>query len=240
MNVKNKLAKSMLVVAIVAACSSAAVYAATETPAANELSSFQALSTEGQKAFSDISNARVELFQGHPKKAEEQVKAAQHALKLAQTDNTSFIKAAKDLNAKDSQGTADMDTTGKAWLPIWGDTIIQDNYLASPQKVKAVADANQKLKQGDAKGAAEVLRLAGVNVDTSIALAPLKQTIADVDQAAKQLGNNKYYEANLTLKQAQDEVRFASTDVNFVPNGKGLQPVGSFTETVTPTTSQSK
>jgi len=240
MNVKNKLAKSMLVAAIVAACSSAAVYAATEAPTPNELSSFQALSTQGQKAFVDISAARVELFQGHPKKAEEQVKAAQHALKLAQSDNTSFMKAAKDLNAKDNSGKADTDTTVKSWLPIWGETVIQDNYLASPQKVKAVAEANEKLKHGDTKGAAEVLRLAGVNVDTAIALAPLKQTIVDVDQAAKQLASEKYYEANLTLKKVQDEVRFASTDVSFVPNGKGLQPVGSFSETVTPTNTTNK
>lgn len=233
MNVKNKLAKSMLVAAIIAACSTAA-YAAAEAPSPSELSSFQALSTQGQRAFVDISSARIELFQGQPKKALEQVKGAQHALKLAEKDNTAFTKAASDLKVKDSQGKLDTDTTAKAWLPIWGDTIIQDNYLASPQKVKAVADANAKLKHGDAKGAAEVLRLAGVNVDTSIALAPLKQTVADVDQAAKLLASDKYYEANLTLKKVQDEVRFASTDVNFAANTHGLQPVGSFTETVTP------
>ncbi|APQ14052.1 hypothetical protein NS274_13335 [Pseudomonas oryzihabitans] len=233
MNVKNKLAKSILVAAIVAACSSVA-YAATEAPSPSALSSFQALSTQGQRAFVDISSARIELFQGQPKKALEQVKEAQHALKLAEKDNTAFTKAASDLQVKDSQGKADTDTTAKAWLPIWGDTVIQDNYLASPQKVKAVADANAKLKHGDAKGAAEVLRLAGVNVDTSIALAPLKQTVADVDQAAKLLAGDKYYEANLALKKVQDEVRFASTDVNFAANAHGLQPVGSFTETVTP------
>lgn len=233
MNVKKKLTSSLLVVAIVAACSSAA-FAATQASAQNELGSFQALSTQGQRAFTDISAARLELFQGHTKKAVAQVQDAQQALKLAQADNTAFKKAANELNVKDNQGKADTSTTVTSWLPIWGDTLVQDNYMASPQKVKAVADANSKLKQGDAKGAAETLRLAGVDIDTALALAPLKQTIADVDQAAKQLASDKFYEANLTLKQVQDEVRYASTAVDFTANGHGLQPAGSFTETVTP------
>ena len=233
MNVKNKLAKSVLVVAIVAACSSAA-FAATQAPSSNELASFQALSTQGQKAFMDISVARLELFQGQAKKAVEHVHDAQQALKRAQSDNTAFMKAASDLNAKDNTGKVDTSTKVTSWLPIWGDTVVQDSYMASPQKVKAVADANMKLKHGDAKGAAETLRLAGVDIDTAIALAPLKQTITDVDQAAQQLASDKYYEANLTLKKAQDEVRYTSTAVDFTANKHGLQPAGSFTETVTP------
>ena len=40
--------------------------------------------------------------------------------------------------------------------------------------------------------------------------------------------------ANLTLKQAQDGVRYASTALDFTANKHGLQPAGSFTETVTP------
>ncbi|WP_288478022.1 YfdX family protein, partial [uncultured Pseudomonas sp.] len=186
MNVKNKLAKSMLVVAIVAACSSAAI-AASQAPSANELGSFQALSTQGQRAFTDISAARLELFQGQTKQAVSHVKDAQQALKLAQSDNTALKKAASELQVKDNQGKADTSTTVTSWLPIWGDTVVQDSYMASPQKVKAVADANNKLKHGDAKGAAETLRLADVDIDTAIALAPLKQTMTDVDQAAKQL-----------------------------------------------------
>ncbi len=233
MNVKNKLAKSMLVVAIVAACSSAA-FAATQAPSPSELGSFQALSTQGQRAFTDISAARVELFQGHTTKAVAHVKDAQQALKLAQSDNTALKKAASDLKVKDNQGKADTSTTVTSWLPIWGDTVVQDSYMANPQKMKAVADANSKLKHGDAKGAAETLRLAGVDIDTTIALAPLKQTITDVDQAAKQLASDKFYEANLTLKQAQDEVRYASTAMDFTANKHGLQPAGSFTETITP------
>ena len=73
MNVKNKLAKSMLVVAIVAACSSAA-FAATQAPSPSELGNFQSLSTQGQRAFTDISTARLELFQGQTKKAVSHVK----------------------------------------------------------------------------------------------------------------------------------------------------------------------
>jgi hypothetical protein len=233
MNVKKKLASSLLVIAIVAACSSAA-FAANQARSTNELGSFQALSTQGQRAFTDISAARLELFQGQTKQAVSHVKDAQQALKLAQSDNTALKKAASELQVKDNQGKADTSTTVTSWLPIWGDTVVQDSYMASPQKVKAVADANNKLKHGDAKGAAETLRLADVDIDTAIALAPLKQTMTDVDQAAKQLASDKFYEANLTLKQVQDGVRYASTALDFTANKHGLQPAGSFTETVTP------
>jgi hypothetical protein len=48
------------------------------------------------------------------------------------------------------------------------------------------------------------------------------------------LASDKFYEANLTLKQVQDGVRYASTALDFTANKHGLQPAGSFTETVTP------
>ena len=47
----------------------------------------------------------------------------------------------------------------------------------------------------------------------AMALVPLKSTITNVDQAAKEIDGGKYYEANLTLKKVEDAVVIDALDV---------------------------
>lgn len=46
---------------------------------------------------------------------------------------------------------------------------------------------------------------------------PPRQTIADVDKVAGLLWMDKYYEANQTLKQVQDSVRYDWVDLKALP-----------------------
>ncbi len=109
---------------------------------------------------------------------------------------------------------ANLDTTRVAWLPVDGQMIVDENYVASPQKTAAIADANKSLERGDRKGATDKLKLAGINVDFTMAVVPLAKTTSDIDQAAMQIDDGKYYEANTTLLQAENGVRFDVADAN--------------------------
>jgi hypothetical protein len=128
---------------------------------------------------------------------------------LAKTDDTIFTKAESELRGpKSMASTPHADSTPIAWLPVNGQMMLDENYTASPQKTAAMADANNSLKQGDRKGAADKLKLVGINVDFTIAVVPLAMTTNDIDKAANLIDDGKYYEANTALLHAENGVRF--------------------------------
>ena len=73
-----------------------------------------------------------------------------------------------------------------------------------PRKKEHIAKANEHFKKGRAKEAIEELRLGEINVSYTRVMMPLtatKKCLADAMQLAKE---HKYYEANLSLKAAED------------------------------------
>lgn len=214
------------------------------------------LSADGATAFRDVHLARLAIFDANPAKAETLVGQAQGALKKAKTDESVFIKAEADLKpsaaekqadaaktkvapadaAKAAPAKADTNAVTKpiAWLPVDGQLILGEDFVATPQKATAVSEANKTLAHGDRKGAIEKLKLAGVDVDFTMAVLPLDQTTTQVDQAAKLLEQGKYYEANATLKTVEDGLRFDSVDVTGLPQAKAATSAAS-TGTGTPT-----
>jgi hypothetical protein len=178
------------------------------------------LSFRGSQAFDEIQQARLAIFSGRPTQATKLVKEAQQSMKAAQVDNTAFIKAESGLKTPPSltyPSNSAKSTVPVSWLPVGADVTVTDDFAAKPSQAKAVASANEQLKKGKPGAAMQVLRLADVNVSCTMAVVPLKQTIADVDKAAGLLSMDKYYEANQTLKQVQDSVRYDWVDLKALP-----------------------
>lgn len=176
---------------------------------------FGKMSVQGAKAFRDLQLARLAIFDADPASARTLISDAKTAIGKAQKDDTIFVKAELELRAPGkSTQNANLDTTRVAWLPVDGQMIVDENYVASPQKTAAIADANKSLERGDRKGATDKLKLAGINVDFTMAVVPLAKTTSDIDQAAMQIDDGKYYEANTTLLQAENGVRFDVADAN--------------------------
>ena len=78
--------------------------------------------------------------------------------------------------------------------------------------------SNKSLKRGDRRGAIEKLKLADMNIDVTLAVVPLEQTIKYVHQAANLINDGKYYEASQELRQAQDNERFDATNIAGLAN----------------------
>ena len=209
-----------------------AAYAADQaaaTPTASEIQKdVGKLSADGAKGFRDLHLARLAIFDADPARAKALVGDAQAALAKAKTDESVFTTAEADLKAPAAgKGTvANVANTGGsgadvkqpvAWLPVDGQLLLDEDFVATPQKAAAVASANKTLAKGDRKGAVDTLKLAGVNVNFTMAVVPLATTTADVDQAAKLLDQGKYYEANATLKQAENGVRLDVIDATSLP-----------------------
>lgn len=201
---------------------------ASEIPAAQRVVDRDAgkLSKDGAQAFRDLHLARIAIFDAAPDQAKAEIQKAQEALTRAKTDETLFTKAEADLKAPAAKTVPPAAASAKAapgtqpvaWLPIDGQLTLGEDFVATPTKAAAVTDANKSLEKGDRKAAVDTLKLAGIDVNFTMAVVPLAQTTADVDQAAGLIGQGKYYEANAVLKKAEDGIRFTMVDAVGIPD----------------------
>jgi hypothetical protein len=203
------------------------------------------LSADGASALQDVRLTRIAIFEGRVDDAKKYVNLADSMLGKAKTDEAVFTKAEADLKppaGKDARASttvgaatqANKPTDNKsadnkpvdqlkkpiAWLPVDGALSINEDFSVNPTKKAAMADANKSLKSGDRNGAIEKLKLANMNVDVTMIVVPLEQTINDVHQAAGLINDGKYYEASQMLRDVQDGERFDVTSVTAKPAGK--------------------
>lgn len=185
------------------------------------------LSEQGALAFRDMNGARLAIFNADPKDAKALIEKAETAIEKAKTDDAVFWKAENKLDAKLNQlaektkGSAktatDDPTQQVAWLPIDGQLVLGEDFVATPEKAAAIKKANESVQKGDRKAALETLKLADVDVNFSMAVLPLDKTAHDITEAAKLIDGGKFYEANALLKQTEDRMRFDVINVNAVP-----------------------
>jgi hypothetical protein len=186
---------------------------------------FGKLSHEGSRAFQDLTLTRLAIFDGRIEEAKKFITEAEKDLDKAKNDNTVFTKAEADLKSAHSQ-TYQATETGRsassteamtkpiAWLPVNGAITINEDYTIDTAKTAAVADANKSLKSGDRKAALEKLKLAGMDVDITLAVIPVEQTIKAVHQATALINDGKYYEGSQVLRQIQESERFEVADID--------------------------
>ena len=220
------LGTTMLAGAVAAQQTPAAPAPASTTPStattqqkAEAARDFMKLSADGAIAFRSLHMARLAIFEADPVAAKKMLADARAALAKAKVDSTAFTKAEAELKAPKGMEAAPSAAAGPAvaWLPIDGQLTLGEDFVATPAKAAAVAEANKHLEKGQRTEAIEKLRLADVNVAFTMALAPLDRTMTDVDMAAKLLDEGKYYEANAAMKKAEDGVRYDSVAIVAVP-----------------------
>ncbi|SAK51785.1 hypothetical protein AWB79_01785 [Caballeronia hypogeia] len=182
------------------------------------------VSGKGNEAFQQIELARLAIFNGQGAKAATLVKAAQKSLLQAQADNTAFTAAEKDLKLPPSASSVPRNEPDVArvsrtmvWLPVGADVTITDKLAQPSGKSRAVASANEHIKQGQRDQALNALKVANINVAYTMELVPLKLVMADVDDAARLISRHKYYEANDALHEALASVRYDWVDLDAVP-----------------------
>ena len=219
MNLNRRIAKSLLVLTIASVFSTAALADTRPDIATQQVATLPAISQQGQQAFMGVVAARQDLFEAHGDQAKQQLAAAESALQTAQTDKTAYLKSARDLRGQDGKlmQVSAQDAKATSWLPIWSGMALRDDYVATPAKNQAVAQANEKIQQGDTKAAGEILKAAGVDVDHSTAVLPAQETLDLVHRANQELGHEQYWQANLTLKQVQNSLRYDNANVDVTP-----------------------
>jgi hypothetical protein len=174
---------------------------------------FGRLSQDGADAFEDIHLARLAIFDGRTGQAAKLVADAQAALEKAKADDSVFTKAEAELHAARRGPTAGQSdqqdgSTKVAWLPIDAQIDVGEAYQPTPEKDAAIVTARRHMEKGESAKALQELKVAAVDVDYTLEVAPLARSIANVDRANDLMNSHDYYGASQALKKAEDGIRY--------------------------------
>ncbi|MEE4014824.1 YfdX family protein [Roseibium sp. FZY0029] len=161
---------------------------------------------DAYKAVREVRAARIAIFNGQPDQATSFVTSAQKDFEAAQ--------AAMDTYAIKDKKTP---KEGDSYLPFDSSLSLAEGFVPTQDKQETLLKANEHLAKGESRKAAEILKLANVDVTVSAALVPAKTGLAHVSDAAKLIGEKKYYEANLALKAVEDSIVVENYSVDAVP-----------------------
>jgi hypothetical protein len=205
-------------------------YAADQTNAAASRD-FGKLSTDGFTALRDIRLTRLAIFDGNIAQATQDIDNASTCLQKAKTDDSVYTKAESEL--KTPAGMAQQAKPGQSssvtpikWLPVDGAFALGEDYVATPEKTKAVSSADTQMKAGNHDQAMDTLKLAHVNVVFDVEVAPLEKTIAGVEKAKTLIGSGQYFEANQELKAVESGMRYDVEDYLATPQANGTAKSG--------------
>jgi hypothetical protein len=184
-------------------------FAATEAQPQNKADKIlDKVSKEGNMAMRDVRWARVAIFDGQPQTAEKLLDSAKKNLDVTEKQAPHLLVALesteKGAGVKPRANLIPID----AWM------MLSEDFVPTPEKTAKIKEANEHLKKGEKGKALEILRAANIDVNITQVLMPLQATIKDVDKAMALLKENKYYEANLALKGAQDGLLYDTTAIN--------------------------
>lgn len=183
---------------------------------APEVRALTKFSNDGKAFVEDVRSARVAIFDGDPKTAKDLLIAAKTSLQAAKKDAPSFnVKTTTSVRGK----TVDVEqaTTPATMVPFDGQMVIDDDYVLTPEKQAHINKANEHLKKGEAKEAAEELRLAQIDVNFNRMWIPIAASERHLDDAIKLANDDKYYEANLALKAIVDGITMDSVSLASSP-----------------------
>ncbi len=181
---------------------------------ANDVSAAQAnkedkvlekVSKEGREAMQGLRWARVAIFDGQLKQAKEMLDQSKKLLSAVEKQVPELVVTVKATETVDGKTVnSEKATVTNDLIPIDASLVLAEDFVATPEKGEKIKKANEHLKKQETSKAVEVLREADIGLSISRVLMPVKATSTHVDKAIELIGEQKYYEANLALKAAED------------------------------------
>lgn len=148
---------------------------------------------QAYQAIGEVRAARRAIFDGAPERAKALVGAARVDMLAAQ-------RRTQDLPMPMGKDAATDDT----YMPLDASLVLPQGFQPTTEERTFIAQANDYIIRGEYRQAIAVLRAANINVMWSAELIPIKASLQRVQDAARQLGANRYYEASQALKAVED------------------------------------
>jgi hypothetical protein len=178
---------------------------------------FGLLSADGMSAFEDIHLARLAIFDGKTDEAAKFVSDAKDSLAKAKTDGSAFVKAEASLHMP-AQLAAKLASDQKkgidpvVWIPIDSRIDVGETFQPTTDKAAALVTAQKTLMRGEGPKALQLVKSASLDIDYTLAVAPLEASIKDIDLASLLIASGDYYKASQALKHAEAGIRFDEID----------------------------
>lgn len=163
------------------------------------------VSQESAVAMRDIRAARLAIFEGEPDAAKHFIADAQQQLSAAEKSaprTKVTVKTEQTVGNKTVAKSEASETTELVPIDAW--LGVAEDFVSTPAKQASIAKADQHIKAGGRSQALETLKAADIDVSVTRVLMPVGATERQVARAADLLSHDKYYEANLALKVAED------------------------------------
>ena len=153
------------------------------------------VSEDAQMTMRNVGGARLAIFNGSPDKAQIYADAAvtRAAATLKEAD-----KYAVDTKASKKDG--------QKYVPFDSGLTVAETLEPGKEKPEHNTMANRHTHKGVTKKDIEALKVEGVDVAVTADLLPIQTAKTQIEEAAKLIGEGKYYEANLALKAVEDSV----------------------------------
>lgn len=191
---------------VAAHADTASAPAATETPSDQTQSAMLRTADEALLAVTRAHAARLALFDGKIDEAKANIDEAQAAFNVGE-------KGLNDLTIGDTEDPA----SKVMYLPFDMSMSLTDTFEPSAENQKAVETAAGQIKQGKTEEAIKTLKLANIDVNVSVALLPVVDTSASLENARTFIDDGKYYEANMALKKIEDSVLVRDYGIDALP-----------------------
>ena len=187
---------------------------------------FGRLSVDGMGAFEDIHFARLAIFDGHTDEAAKFVNDAKTSLAKAKTDGAAFLKAESALRMPDQMPAGQGDGgTPIMWIPIDSRIDAGQTFQSTAERAATVITAKKHLMKGEGAKALQVVTSAALDMDYTLALAPLDKSMADIDDAAQRIAMRDFYGASQALRHAEAGIRF--DEIDDIANVRGGSAAGN-------------
>jgi hypothetical protein len=182
----------------------------TKDQATNEAAEkdFVKVSEDALVSMRDLHGARLAIFNGQSERARTFVDAAVTRIRAAVEDADTYALDTKAPKADDS------------YVPFDASLTVLHAFEPTAEKEKHIAKANEHLHKGEKREAVEALKLAEIDMAVTTSMIPVKFAKEHIDQAAKLIGERKYYEANLALKTVDDAVVVETFAIDALPKTK--------------------
>jgi hypothetical protein len=215
MNTRSKLAAVALsgMVAIAPLAGSAWSTETGSAPVAGETattavspSQIMKTSSEVYSALRDVRAARMAIFDGDTKAASSLVASAAKGFDAAGSQIA-------NLGIENGKDNADSTT----YVPFETALGLAEDFVPTADDTTTLQQANDHLTKGDQKQAAEVLKSADISVTVTAAMVPIDKSVARARDAETLMGQGKYYEANLALKDIEDSIMVEAYALDSIP-----------------------
>ena len=177
-------------------------------------------SEAGNSAMRNIRGARFAIFNGEPAVAIKLMEAAKASIEQAEKEAPTFDTTSKMIVGGSVVGTSSEKGETKN-VPVDGQLVLADNFVATPEKQAHIDKANEHIKNGEHAKALEELRLGEIDVTYIQTWMPMAPSVKHLQQAIKLASEAKYYESNLALKAVEDSVTMSSSTIRDMPKNTG-------------------